>query len=458
MENFRFWAFWRRLQYGGMYMSFLALCTIGVYYGFFYQSPTCFDGIQNGEERAVDCDGSCVRICAISVEPPVVKWAKSFKVVDNQYNAVAYVENKNETAGAPKVEYTFRLYDEAGLITERKNVTSLPPDSTYPIFEGRIDTKGRVPTQTVLEVTPPELWVPSDFVRAQFRTKSIELLGAGARPRLNVSLENTSLQEAVDLEVVATIFDGFGTPLTASQTFLPRIAGRATTDIVFTWPQPIAKTLRSCEVPTDIVVAIDLSGSMNNDGGIPPEPVSSVLRAAQEFVSNARQADQIALVTFASDGKLVRTLTLDKMGVASTVASLVIDPAEERGTTNTGAALQAALGELQTTRSNENARKVVVLLTDGLATSPDPDPDAFARTAAESVRAAGVTLYTIGLGTSVNMSFLRSLATEEKFAFAAPSTDTLDSIYDEITASICEEGPARIDVLPKGRANFAPLQ
>jgi Mg-chelatase subunit ChlD len=458
MENFRFWAFWRRLQYGGIYLSMVAVVVIGTYYGFFYEPANCFDRMQNGDEAGIDCDGSCIRICAASVVPPTVSWAKSFRVVDGQYNAVAYVENKNDIAGAPRIEYVFRLYDDAGLITERRNITSLPPDSTYPIFEGRIDTRDRVPTQTTLELLPPELWVPSDFDRAQFKTSSLELMGAGTRPRLNAKLENTALTEAQNIEIVATIFDSFGTPLTASQTFLPLLAPRSTTDLVFTWPQPIAKTLRSCEVPTDIVVAVDMSGSMNNDGGTPPEPISSVLTAAKTFIGQSRFADQIALVTFASTAGVVRTLTSDHGGVASTTAALTIDPKEERGFTNTGDAIIAAQAELQSSRKNENARQVIVLLTDGLATAPDPDPDAHARVAAESARAAGTILYTIGLGTSVNMEFLRNLASEPKFAFTAPTTDTLGTIYDTITASICEEGPSRIDVIPKGRTNFTPIQ
>ncbi len=458
MKDVRLWALMRRLQYGSLYFSVLAMLAIGVYYTQFYTAPTCFDAVMNGGEEGIDCNGSCVRICEFSVEQPEVIWAKSFEVVPGQYNAIAYVENHNVGAGVERLEYIMRLYDDRGQITERRSFTSLPENGTYPIFEGRIDTQGRVPTNTTLDIVTPNVWVPSSFDRAQFRTVSHELIGVDTEPRLRVQLENSSLFEAENVEVVATVFDSYGTALTSSRTYVPRINGRSTSEIVFTWPQPIAKTLRSCEVPTDIAVAIDLSGSMNNDGGTPPQPVTDVLKAAKAFIGNARSADQVSLVTFATVGKLVRTLTNDHAGVANSAAALSIDPVEERGYTNTGEAIRLARQELGGERANGNARKVIVMLTDGLATAPDPDPDAYAKTEAAAAKAAGITVYTIGLGAAVNMDFLRSVATEPKTAFLAPGTDDLERIYSEITAAICEEGPSRIDVVPKIPAGFTPLQ
>ena len=74
---------------------------------------------------------------------------------------------------------------------------------------------------------------------------------------------------------------------------------------MFTWPRPIAKTLRSCDVPTDIVVAVDLSGSMNNDGGTPPQPISGAIAAARDFALRLAPDDQASVVTFASGATTV---------------------------------------------------------------------------------------------------------------------------------------------------------
>src|SRR5690606_35601733 len=137
-------------------------------------------------------------------------------------------------------------------------------------------------------------------------------------------------------------------------------------DIIFTWPTPIAKTLKSCEVPTDVVLAIDLSGSMNNDGDTPPQPITSVLQAANAFVNRLGEADQVGLVTFATEAAVTNALTTQKAMVADRVLGLRIDPKEEVGNTNTGDALLRAGEELTSARHNGEARKVLVLLTDGL--------------------------------------------------------------------------------------------
>jgi len=456
MKEIRWWAFWRRLQYGIGYFFVLSLLITGGYYSFFYSPATCFDNLQNGTELDIDCGGGCTRICAFTVAPPTTVWAKSFLITENQYNAVAYIENRNDQAGIPNLPYTFKLYDAAGLITERQGVTGLPPGSTYPVFEGRINTNGRIPTETTLTLGTVALWLPSNFNRGQFKTSDIILEGADVRPRLTASIENSDLNEVRNVEVVATIFDARGTPLTASQTFVDIFPGRSTVDAVFTWPRPIAKTLRSCDVPTDIVVAIDLSGSMNNDSDNPPQPISSVKEAASIFVKKLRTGDQVSIVTFASDSLINMPLTNNITSAANLVSALAISPTEEQGSTNTGAALQSAFLELNSVRHSGDARSIVVLLTDGLATAPDPNPDAFALTKAEQLKADDITVYTIGLGTGVNMNLLRQIASEPGFAYSAPTTATLNSIYQTISSTICEEGAARIDIIPKTDGNFAP--
>jgi Mg-chelatase subunit ChlD len=458
MKNTRMWAFWRRVQYGTGYLTFLSMISLGVYFFYFYTPATCFDLDKNGEETGVDCGGACTRICAFTVTPPKVIWAKSFKIQPGQYNAVAYIENNNVVAGTPSLEYVFRLYDEAGLITQRSGKTVLPPNSTYPVFEGRVDTAGRTPTETTLELTLADLWLPATHGRDQFRTVDLQLVEADSRPKLNVKMENSDLNEAKDVEVVATIFDASGIPLTASQTFIDLFAGRSQKNITFTWPNPIAKTVRSCAVPTDVVIAIDLSGSMNNDGDNPPQPVTSVLAAASEFASKLRPDDRVSVVTFATNAQVTTQLTGNAATVASAITQLKIDPKEEVGNTNTGDGLAQAQVELNSSRHNVDARSVVVLLTDGLATAPEVEPEEYAKNKAELLKADDITLYTIGLGKGVNMDFLRTLASGSTFAYAAPTTGTLGDIYKNITDSICEDGAARIDVIPKVTKAFQPLQ
>ncbi len=454
----RRWAFMRRVQYGTGFGLFWVLVFTTVYFKYIHEEPTCFDTKQNGEEVGIDCGGSCKRICAFSVITPEATWARSFRVHDGQYNAVAYIENKNKVAASPEVSYTFSLYDAGGLIVERSGKTILPPDSVYPVFEARIDTQGRIPTQTFITLEPVDLWLPATAGRDQFTVTNRTLFEADGTPKLEATIKNNALTQADQVEVVATIFDAKHNALTSSRTFIDKLQPRSEATAVFTWPEPIAKTVRSCEVPTDVILAIDLSGSMNNDGAKPPQPLTSVLSSAKAFVDRLRPADQVGVVTFATNATLVQALTRDLPSVGAGVLGLTISPTEEQGSTNQGDAFIKTLEELNSSRHSKDARKVAILLTDGLATAPDENPNEFAQEQAEILKQSGVTVFTIGLGQGVNMDLVRSLASSPNQAYQAVSSNDVANIYRTITASLCEDGAAVIDIIPKTDASFVPLQ
>lgn len=450
----RRWAFWRRVWYGG---GVAAVAVVLLAWGGFsaLSTPaTCLDGQQNGEERGVDCGGACSLVCPLDAAAPVVRWAQAFRIADGRYHAVSYVENRNPDVGLETLEYTFTLYDEAGqAITTREGVTSLPPDGVYPLFAGGIETGGAVPARTELALGRIAGWHTADEGRfpetGQFEVRERTLSGVDLRPRLDTRVYNTSLEEATNVEIVATIFDAQGTPLTASQSVVPRFDPREEQSVVFTWPEPIAKTVRSCEVPSDVVLAVDLSGSMNDAGGTPPEPITSVLTAAQTFVAQLETGDRVGVVTYATDAARVLPLGSDRTAAASVLANLSIAPAEETGATNIGAAVQRAAEELASERHNPDARSVLVILTDGMATAPGEDPGAFALAQAAAAREQGVTVFAIGLGDRVDDTFLTMLADDASHHYRAVTRAGVEEIYRTVSTAICEAGPAVIDVIPK---------
>ncbi len=478
MSRLRPWAFWRRLQYGTAFLSFWCLVGTASYFIYFYTPATCFDNMQNGAEQGVDCGGNCVRICAVSVIPPEIVWADSFRIIDGQYNAVAYIENKNSVAATPALAYTFRLLDKGSVIAERSGVTILPPNSVYPVFEGRILTQdGRVPTETTIEIEEADMWLPATVGRNQFKTLDTELLSTDTRPRLNVKIENTELTEARKVEVVSTIFNRAGKPVTASQTFIDIFSPRSTKDIVFTWPNSIAKTVRSCEVPSDIILVLDRSGSMAADGGTPPEPLESAKEAAKSFVKQIRSTDLVGFLSYATtpSSPIEQTLTssLDEVTSAIEATKMGEDGVQY---TNMGAAFSSAFAELVSPRHRDDARKVVIFLTDGDVTRPvnpatglaDREYAAnFARTQAALAKEANVTVYTIGFGdffsgkgeeVKRDIDLIRDLASDPSLYFEAPTIAELQAVYQEIANDLCEEGPTRIEIITKTSTNFAPLR
>ena len=476
MSKFRPWAFWRRLQYGGGFLLFWFIIG-GVIYFNNQTPPTCTDGLQNGTETGIDCGGSCLRICTADVVPPKVVWAESFKIIDGQYNAVAYIENLNPIAATRELKYRFKLLERGSVIAERSGVTVLPPASVYSIFEGRINTEsGREPTETVFEIEPEAFWLPAAAPEKQFNVIATELTGVDTRPRLIASIENTALTVAPRVEIVATIFDSVGKPLTASQTFVDNFAPRSRLSAIFTWPNSIAKTVRSCEIPSDIMLVLDRSGSMAAEGGEPPEPLQSAKEAAQRFISQIKNNDQIGVLSYATtpSNPLEQVLTTNKE-VATAAVEAVTMGKEGTQYTNMGDAFKAAQAELLSERHRDNARKVIIFLTDGDVTRPvnpatgEADREyaaGYAREAAAAAKEQNTTIYSIGFGdffstTSTDSSevnrdinLLRDLASTPEQSFTAPTIADLERVYREIATGICEEGPAKIDILPKTGANF----
>jgi Mg-chelatase subunit ChlD len=474
----RWWAFWRRVQYGTLFCVFWIFVGVFVYYANFYTPATCFDSFQNGDERGVDCDGSCVRICAFSVTPPKIVWADSFRIIDGQYNAVAYVENSNPGAATPELRYSFKLLDQGAVIAERKGTTILPPNSVYPIFEGRIMTKdGRIPTETIIEIEPAEMWLPATVGRNQFKVNDFDLSSIDSRPRLTAQVENVELTDADDIEVVATIFNSAGKPLTASQTLVDNFAARSVREVVFTWPNSIARTVRSCEVPSDIVLVLDRSGSMAADGGDPVEPLSSAKLAAGNFVDQVKKNARLGFVSYATTPSLPmeQSLTADTAAVKSAILGVTMGK-DGVQYTNMGDAFKVALEELKSVRHREDARKVIIFMTDGDVTRPvNPETGEadreyaanYAKEMAAAAKSAEATIYTIGFGSFLaggasevarDTELIKSLATSPEHYFEAPTTAELAKVYSEIADGICEEGPTRVEIITKTATNFAPLR
>lgn len=459
------WARRRRFTIMSIFGGILLFFLVSSYFEHFYTPPNCFDGKENGSEAGPDCGGNCVRICAFEVLPPKIIWANSFKINEGQYNSVAYVENPNQNAGSPEMTYTIILKNGDRVVAERSGSSILPPNSVYPVFEGRIFTEDKSPiTETIIRINPPEVWQPASIGAKQFRTLDFKLSNADARPRLDATIENVTINDATDIEVVATIFNDEGQPVTASQTIVEEFTAESVANVTFTWPSPIAKTVRSCIVPTDVAMVIDLSGSMNNDNDIPPQPLTDALRAASTFAGNLSKNDKLSLVTFASNATLVQPLTSAVSTVSTAILNLSIDPEEEVGFTNTVQALEVAAQELNSENHNPDARRVMVILTDGLPTDEDDERPIVeeAEALADQLDLSGISIYAIGLGANLDQDFVRTIASTHKTAYFVQTGENLESdlakIYATITNDICETGPTKIDVIAKTTANFTPLR
>ncbi|HVY68951.1 MAG TPA: VWA domain-containing protein [Verrucomicrobiae bacterium] len=143
----------------------------------------------------------------------------------------------------------------------------------------------------------------------------------------------------------------------------------------------------------DIVVAVDLSGSMAaEDFELNHQRVNRLIIAKDvldKFVAK-RSSDRIGLVAFAGRAYVAAPLTLDHDFLLQNLQRLNLGSIEDG--TAIGSALTAALNRL---RDLQSKSKIVILMTDGQNNAGKIQP----LTAAEAAQTLGVKVYTIGVGT-----------------------------------------------------------
>jgi Ca-activated chloride channel family protein len=137
----------------------------------------------------------------------------------------------------------------------------------------------------------------------------------------------------------------------------------------------------------DLLLVLDVSGSMLAED-LAPNRLEAAKAVARQFVSN-RQDDRLGLVLFAGESLTQCPLTLDHQALR-----LLIDAARQ-GMVEDGTAIGRALATgVARLRSSPSRDRVLVLLTDGVENRGDIPP----LEAAKLARAAGIRIYTVGIG------------------------------------------------------------
>ena len=141
-----------------------------------------------------------------------------------------------------------------------------------------------------------------------------------------------------------------------------------------------------------VMLALDLSGSMQTpDMQLAGQPVSrfgAVEAIAGDFI-NRRRGDEMGLILFGSQAFLVTPLTWDLSAVRAQLQGAAVGLAGTQ--TAIGDAIAVAVKRLSALPAQA---RVLVLLTDGVNNAGSISP----REAARAARAAGVRIYTIGIG------------------------------------------------------------
>jgi Ca-activated chloride channel family protein len=143
----------------------------------------------------------------------------------------------------------------------------------------------------------------------------------------------------------------------------------------------------------DIVVAIDLSGSMASEdfevGSTRLNRLAMAKEVLKKFIDK-RPSDRIGLVAFATQAFIAAPLTLDHDFLLKNLERLELGTIEGNSTA-IGSGLSTAINRLRELKSKS---KIVILMTDGQNNAGKVAP----LTVAEAAQALGMKVYTIGVG------------------------------------------------------------
>lgn len=214
--------------------------------------------------------------------------------------------------------------------------------------------------------------------------------------------------------------------------------------VAFARPQDVERLSHSNTEGIDIMLSIDVSGSMLARD-FKPDRITAAKEVAGSFIAD-RYGDRLGLVVFAGEAFTQSPLTTDQ-GTLQTLVSRIRSGLIEDGTA-IGNGLATAINRL---RESEAKSKVIILLTDGVNNRGSITP----MTAAEIAQAQNIRVYTIGVGSEGmapypaidmygEMTFIQQkVEIDEKTLqmiaemtggryFRATDKEKLQAIYDEI--------------------------
>ena len=170
--------------------------------------------------------------------------------------------------------------------------------------------------------------------------------------------------------------------------FALRAAAFALLVVALARPQDVEQNVRTNTEGIDIMLAIDVSGSMLARD-FKPDRITAAKEVAGSFIAD-RYGDRIGLVAFAGEAFTQSPLTTDQSTLQTLLARIRSGLIEDG--TAIGNGLATAINRL---RESDAKSKVIILLTDGVNNQVQIAP----MTAAEIAKAQGIRVYTIGVGT-----------------------------------------------------------
>jgi Ca-activated chloride channel family protein len=182
---------------------------------------------------------------------------------------------------------------------------------------------------------------------------------------------------------------------------------------------------RQAKKPVDLVVVMDISGSMRGD------KISSARSSLMEFIQKLDDRDRVQITLFSSD--IVTLTPLTELGEKRQQVLDSVSGVFEGGDTRLYDATLQAYQELQQNGEPKHIRAIVVL-SDGDDTASSATLDNLIDEINQSQGEGGnsIKLFTIAFGDNADSNILKQMAEPTGGREYDSSPDTIQKIYDEI--------------------------
>uniref|UniRef100_A0A8W8MVN0 Cartilage matrix protein n=1 Tax=Magallana gigas TaxID=29159 RepID=A0A8W8MVN0_MAGGI len=188
--------------------------------------------------------------------------------------------------------------------------------------------------------------------------------------------------------------------------------------------------LGSCASKGDIVFLLDDEPS--SIGSVNFERIKSFVSTIVGQFSVGNDTNQFSVVNFESSAREIFPLNRYQTvsSIQSAISSISFFDHYYSGTSIGSALDYARMYSFTTTRgARSDAAKIAVLITDGQSPLTDE---------AERLKAMGVTIFCVGVGTGVNFRVLRSVATHNDYTYLT-TFDVLNLIAEELSNRTCAD-------------------
>ena len=178
--------------------------------------------------------------------------------------------------------------------------------------------------------------------------------------------------------------------------------------------QPFYGSTRSATGGLDMLFAIDSSGSMGSN-----DPNRLRVSASQNLITGlTADLDRAGVIDFDSRSTLLQPLTTNHGAAISALNQI-----NASGGTNIGAAVSTAISEFDSNTSGNSS--LLILLTDGQG--------AYEEALTTIAREKGIRIYTVGLGSQVDETLLRSIANgTDGVYFGVSSASQLEELFETL--------------------------